>query len=331
MRGLLPPNLGLARDLLTQRGPLSPEDLAAALRDSGVVLGPPRLAGLPERFPDAFGRDDMGRLIIPALRVAPEPPTAHAFFKGEAEVEAEREGNGAPAWLTVAAAPPIAVSDLVVLAAGPLRNEHETVRDFAVIRPHDTGSAYLPGDSDQVGLLQKQTQGASAAVGFGLSDLSSSPFAAITAALPSVLIDLRLLALLHEPARPASRLSELCATLGVTYRDGLLDQAQATAECLRALLAKVDPADGSWRLACACLVAGGLDLARILPDTPLPQGPTEGLSCATDPLLTPPAVSSAPSGARDAVRQVLSHLDELGFTARRSQAEMARAIAEVTA
>ncbi|MEU0553262.1 RecQ family ATP-dependent DNA helicase [Dactylosporangium sp. NPDC006015] len=319
---MLPPNLGLARDLLTQRGPLSPEDLAAALRDSGIVLGPPRLAGLPERFPDAFGRDDMGRLIIPTLRVAPEPPTPP-------DVPTEAEGDGMPAWLTVAAAPPIAVSDLVVLAAGPLRNEHETVRDFAVIRLDDTSSACLPGDGDQAGPLRKLAEGASAAVGFGLSDLPTSPYAALTAALPSALIDLRLLALLHEPARPASRLSDLCATLGVTYGDGLLDQAQAAAECLRALLAKVDPADASWRLARACLVAGGLDLARVLPDVPLPQGATDGLSCATDPLLTPPAVSSAPSGARDAVRQVLAHLDKLGFTARRSQEEMARAIAEV--
>src|SRR5690606_23533877 len=65
---VLPPNVAAARDLLSQRA-MSADDLAAALKETGVVVAARRLESLPERFPDVFARTDDGLLSLHSLRL----------------------------------------------------------------------------------------------------------------------------------------------------------------------------------------------------------------------------------------------------------------------
>jgi ATP-dependent DNA helicase RecQ len=170
---LLPPNLGLVRDLLTQRGPLSPEDLATALRDNGVVLGPLRLAALPERFPNSFGRDEAGRLTIPAVRLSPDEAD-------EANVASEDSDEARPAWWAVTLPRPIALDDLVVLVAGSPCEEQDAVRDLAAIRMCDDSGIYLPAGSEQTDALRQFADGVAGVVVYAVSASSSSPLVGLT-------------------------------------------------------------------------------------------------------------------------------------------------------
>ncbi len=141
-------------------------------------------------------------------------------------------------------------------------------------------------------------------------------------------VDLRQLALLHDPALPGADAAELCENLGVAYdRADDLSRVRAVADCLRLLLDKIDAADPSWSLARACLVAGGLALARLV-DCPPPGVVENGLIPLPDPLLRGDSQAEHRS-AGDAVRAGLGGLADLGYASRPSQQEMARTVADV--
>ncbi|GAA1817459.1 RecQ family ATP-dependent DNA helicase [Planosporangium flavigriseum] len=301
---LLPSNLELARELIVAGGPMPPEELAAALRENGVVFAAQRLAKLPDRYPDAFAFDERGQLTIPAQD------------HGVEQDEITERDDDTPAWQRVQRPPAIALADLVVVVTEPPTADQPGV-DIAAFRLRDSNTVLIPAGPGQAAALQHFTAGAHGYVHLGKT--GEAP--------PGPLIDLRLLALLDEPSRPSQRLSDLCGALGVEMGDGLIDQAHAIAECLRILVEKADLSDASWRLATACLVAGGSDLIRVLPDEPLPREATDGIECAADPLLT--NIGEAPSTAYEAVRQVFSRLADFGYAPRRSQREMADTVAGV--
>ncbi|WP_203935883.1 RecQ family ATP-dependent DNA helicase [Planosporangium mesophilum] len=312
MGRLLPPNLELARELLSARGSLSPDELAAALRDSGVVLSAARLAKLPDRYPDAFALDERGHLVL---------PDSHRDAENDhADESAGAEDSEGPAWLRVERPPAISIEDLVFIAT------RQPAADVAALRLRDGRAVLIPGGPAQAAKVREFADGADGVVCYGAVPDGST----VLADLPGALIDLRLLALLDKPDRPCRRLSELCAALGVELRDGLVEAARATAECLRILVEKSDLSDVSWRLAAACLVAGGSDLVRVLPAVPLPREATDGIECAVDPLLAlPETATHAPGTAYEAVRDAFARLGDFGYAPRRSQREMADTVAGV--
>jgi ATP-dependent DNA helicase RecQ len=317
----LRPNERRTRDLLGERGPQTPQELATALKGIGVSLPAERLAALPDRLPATFAWDSERRLTLVA-ELLPDQPAADATHD---------EPTG-PAWLSRGHQPPIDPADLVVAAAGPSTPNGGPSRDIALLRLRDSGTILLPAGTDQIASARAFAGDAAAAVGYDLSPRPDGPFAALLPGLPNLIVDLRELALLQDPARPATDLATLATALDLppTATD-LIGQAQTTAACLRELLERVDATEDSWRLAIACLVAGEAPLARLLPTTELPSTPTDALGCATDPLLqpAPPPDGTAPAtDAYSAVRQTFSNLKALGFTERRSQREMAEAVAQ---
>ncbi|MGC5021335.1 RecQ family ATP-dependent DNA helicase [Micromonospora sp. DT47] len=306
----MPPNLMAVSDLLLQRGPLSPEDVSTVLRDSGIVLAASRLAKLPERFPHAFVLDEQGKLGLPRQSVtASDSEPAHRPVPPIA-----------PAWRAVIPPRTIALTEIAVVS-GP-----SPAGDLAVALMRDGQCQIFPAGGDQIAQVRRFTAGARGVVGHAL-DWSKLP-AGVSAALPEVRVDLRLLALLQEPTRPSARLGELCAALDVVREtDDLRGEALAVAGCLRAVMAQVDPSDSSWHLARACLAVAGSDVARLLPDAPPPDSVRDGLVCRPDPLLEPRGTSYR--SAVEAVRGVFGRLTERGYAARPSQREMSTAVAEV--
>ncbi|WP_446209839.1 RecQ family ATP-dependent DNA helicase [Micromonospora sp. IBSANI012] len=310
---MLPPNLTAASDLLLQRGPLPPEEVARILRDGGIVVAAARLAKLPERFPDAFVLDEQGRIGVPR-QSAPVAETRPV----------EPRPASVPAWRRAEPATPVSLADCVVVAVGDGQASSTAAGNIAVVRLSDGQCRLFPSGVDQAALLREFTAGAACAVGHDV-DRWQLP---VVAALPSARVDLRLLALLQEPTRPADRLGELCAALGVAREsDDLGGDALAAAQCLRVITDQLDVADASWQLTRACLAAAGSDVVRLLPHAAMPQRVRDGLRCAPDPLLEP--VGEGHRSAGEAVRHVFDRLTERGYAARPSQQEMARAVGEV--
>ncbi|WFE35096.1 RecQ family ATP-dependent DNA helicase [Micromonospora sp. WMMD975] len=308
----LPPNIAVAGEVIAQRGPMTPGEVADVLRASGIVLSPARLANLPCRFPAAFVLDEQGRLCVPpTVPVEPEQPAAPPAA-----------GSSGLAWRQVVHPVGITSADVVVVV--PHRPADDAVH-LAALRMRDGACrAFDPEQRDEV---RQFTATASAVVGFGLTAWSRLP-ADVVECLPARRIDLRVLALLHEPTRPTGTLGEVCAALGVEYRrGGEHEQAQTIAACLWALDGRADPADSSWQLARACLVAGGSDIALLLPEDSMPPTVADALVCAPDPLLT--SAGDSPATAVDAVRDVFGRLGEQGYAARPAQREMSAAVAHV--
>jgi ATP-dependent DNA helicase RecQ len=206
-----------------------------------------------------------------------------------------RRPDDQPAWWRVPAPSPINPADLVVLHGG------------AAVRLGDGAVRYPVGDDDPL------LTGAAGVVTYGhAGDL-----------------DLRLLALLDDPTRPAERVGELADALGLAQPEpGPATDAVLIAECLRLLLDKIDGAEPSWRLATACLVAGGLGWARVIPNDSMPRTAADGLNCAPDPLLAMPD-EAAHRTAAEAVHRALGRLGELGYSHRPAQNEMTRTVAAV--
>ncbi|MGN9911102.1 RecQ family ATP-dependent DNA helicase [Phytohabitans sp. LJ34] len=315
---------------MSDRGPLLIEDLATALRQAGVILSTQRLANLPQRYPEVFAFDGAGRLVAgyqlaQARRAGEDAPEAEDPVPEHATQVDSDEPTG-HAWHEVPAPAPLQLDDIVVLHVA---DAAEGLVDIGAVRMRDGATAALSTGPGQSEALRQFVDGSAAVVGYGLDRVVTNADD-LAAALPAVRIDLRMLALLHSPGHSSAGLSELCATLAIGLEGGgIVAQARAAADCVRILTEKVDHSDPSWQLARACLVAGGSDLARLVPAGSLPADASEGLRCADDPLLSPPAQAPEHRSAREGVRHVLSRLDELAFTPRRSQQEMAAAVAEV--
>lgn len=362
--GVLPRNVAAVRDFLVQRGPQAPDELDRGLRDAGVVMPASRLAALAERFPDSFVLDGDGRLAVATPDLAAGEGAESGSGEGSQLGDDPGPGEDIPAWLRCQGPEPIAPHDVVVVVA-ELRGTDGAVPACALLRLRDGETCVLAG-GDQAAAARAFSAGARAAVGLGLDTRVSrtwdtlaaadevaadphsddeDPFSAVIDGLPPVRVDLRALALLDDPSRPVSGIDQLSAALGVARPPGqagrsadngqaadLLGRAHAAAACLGTLLERFDPDDPSWVLARACLVAGGAPIAALLPDAPLPDGVDDGLRPATDSLLHPSESAEpeyAVKDARGGVRHVFSRLEALEFTARRSQQEMAQAVAEV--
>jgi ATP-dependent DNA helicase RecQ len=206
--------------------------------------------------------------------------------------------DAGPAWARVPTPAPITVDELAVL--------HHGGGTFAVARLRDGAARVFTTDDADV---REFLTGVVAVVGHGAPAVD----------LPGEYVDLRLLELLHDPAGVADPLPGLEPLAGVAV----------LADRLRSLLDESDRTDASWALARACLVAGGSPLARILPGGLLPAGPTDGLTCADDPLLTLPGEQLPHRSAAEAVRYGLGLLTALGYATRPAQQEMARSVADV--
>ncbi|MFI1996075.1 RecQ family ATP-dependent DNA helicase [Actinoplanes sp. NPDC020271] len=204
-----------------------------------------------------------------------------------------------PAWFQVPMADPLGIDDLVA------------VHGDAAARLADgvCGSFHQVGVDDRIGVVT-----------FGeVADRSSG-----------VRLDLRLLALLEDPTRPADTLGELCEALGMAAPGpGSMEQATAVANCLQLIWKKIDLSDPSWSLARGCMAAAGNDWAMILSETPLPAAPADGLACRDDPLLVPISGEQPYRTSGEAVRAGLEKMRELGYADRAPQQEMARAVADV--
>jgi ATP-dependent DNA helicase RecQ len=318
----LPANIAAVRDLLTERA-MTAAELQPALREQGIVISATRLETLPDKYPEVFHRDASGRLTVHTLKFDDTD---------EPDDETEAVHDDVPPWLLTAPPEPLELNELVVLVS----EVSGDVTNVGYVRLSDGRASCLADDGHLVAALKSATDGVGGVVCFG-STWSTHPLAGPLHQLGLPVIDLRLLALLDAPSRPRTTFGDLCVDLQVRLGDGgLLDQARAAADCLRLLLDRLDPADPSWRLAYACLVAGQNDLARLLTRVPLPDHPTSGLRCAPDPLLVPPTESAEAfastnawePGARAAVRHVFANLDRLGFAPRRQQREVSQAIAE---
>ncbi|MET8372134.1 RecQ family ATP-dependent DNA helicase [Micromonospora sp. DT68] len=306
--------------MIAQRGPLTPDEIADALRESGIVLPAARLAKLPERFPSAFVIDDHDRLSHPPRPSGSAGPDA-------ASATAQVVDEAGFAWNRVDPPAATLLEDLVVVVPGTSAHQQA---ELAVVRMRGGEARIFSASPNRSDDIRDFLVGAAGLVGYCLNgDRWSHLPGEIDRCLPDLRADLRILALLHEPNRPTSRMSEMCAVFGVEQGNGdPLGDALALAACLRVLVSRIDGSDASWQVARACLVAGGSDLARLLPEAPMPVNIRDVLSCAPDPLLEP--VGGAQSGtAADAVRQVFSQLGERGYAARPSQREMAGAVAEV--
>ncbi|MEU4772680.1 RecQ family ATP-dependent DNA helicase [Micromonospora sp. NPDC023644] len=311
---VMPPNLMAASDVLMQRGPLPPEEVATLLRADGIVVAAARLAKLPQRFPDAFVLDDQGRLGVPA-QAAPASD----------EQPEPRHQVRAPAWRC--ATPPITIplADCVVIAVA-FASDTVAEADVAAVRMGDGQCRVFPRTADGVAELGTFVAGAACVVAHDV-DWSQVPQDAVEQ-LPDVRIDLRLLALLQDPTRPGVRLRELCTALGVTPTSGdLAGDARATADCLHALMDRIDGSEPSWQLTRACLAAAQLPVARLLPHGSLPERARDAVTCAQDPLLKP--LGDGYRSASEAVRQVFGRLTDRGYATRPSQHEMSTAVAEV--
>ncbi|MEH0934252.1 RecQ family ATP-dependent DNA helicase [Micromonospora psammae] len=305
--------------MIAERGPLTPDEIVDVLRESGIVLTVARLAKLPGRFPSAFMLDDQGRLSLPPR------PTGSVEHGSTTQTVPD---NAALAWHRVEPPRLMPLADLVVVV--PWRSARDDMLKLAVVRLRDGESRVFSEGPDRPGSVREFIAGAAGVVGYRLtSRLWSELPDDLADLLPASRSDLRILALLHQPTRPGGRLSEVCAALGVEQGDdGPLGEALAVAACLRVLVSTVDRSDPSWQLARACLVAGGSELARLLPEAPLPQNVRDVLSCASDSLLAP-VDGPQYRTATDAVRQVFSQLGERGYAARPSQREMAEAVGGV--
>ncbi|MGR6320061.1 RecQ family ATP-dependent DNA helicase [Micromonospora soli] len=314
----MPPNLTAASDLLLQRGPLPPEEISTLLRANGIVLAPARLAKLPQRFPNAFVLDDQGRLAVPSQTGAEAPSQTE-------DESPEPPGRSAvPAWRKTSLPAPIALTNCVVIAVG---QSPGVDGELAAVRMSDGKFEHFPAVAERPEELRTFVAEAACVVGHGI-DWSQLP-QQVREGLPDVRVDLRLLALVQDPTRPAERLGELCTALGVVVPSGddPADDAAAAAECLAALIHRIEPSEPSWQLTRACLAAAGSAVARLLPDGLLPERARDGVTCAQDPLLQP--LGDEFRSAGEAVRQVFGRLTEWGYATRPAQHEMSVAVAEV--
>ncbi|MEV5693053.1 RecQ family ATP-dependent DNA helicase [Micromonospora globbae] len=315
---VMPPNLTAASELLLQRGPLPPEEVSTLLRANGIVVAPARLAKLPQRFPGAFVLDDQGRLAVPVQPVAEEAsPVADSRPEPSSRPTV-------PAWRSTTLPAPIALTDCIVIAVdhssggavdptvAAVRMSDGERRLFTVAQPSED--------------LRRFAAGGACVVGYGI-DWSQLPQGVLDG-LPAVRVDLRMLALVQDPTRPADGLVELCAALDVVPSgDDLVGRAGAAADCLAALMRRIEGSEPSWQLTRACLAAAGSSVARLLPDGALPKHAQDGVTCARDPLLQP--LPGEFRSAGEAVRQVFGRLTEQGYAARPTQHEMSVAVSEV--
>lgn len=314
---VLPPNVAAAREILSHTGAMSPVDLAAALRNDGVVVPARRLESLPVRFPDVFIRTDDGLI------------GTHAFHVEDTS-SAEPMSGPSPDLLALVRPedPPIMIDDVVVLAVGSI----EPVSPARIAAVHMRDGRTVVTSTDQYAELTSLLRHADAFAGFGVATASLPD--AVRASTPPGVMDLRHLALLEDPTRPRATLEELCRDLDVAMgSDQLADQARAAAECLRILVHRIEATihapDESWPLARACLSAGGHHLARLLHAVPFPPSSTDGLRCADDPLARPGGHRRTSGNGGEHVRHVFAQLATLGYQNRPQQHEAARAVAGV--
>lgn len=332
---LLPPNLQRAWELLSETGPLTAAELRQLLRQDGIVLAGDRIDALPHRHPTAFAALADGRL------------EATTQLDIDLEVEAT---DPAPLVLPhVQAVDPLRVAIIDIETTGLDRN-HDDIWEIAAVlldesdqfvcRVATEDDTALPPVDKGVSILSPanaierlsdfiataEAIGGQAVAEFDLPFLAATAErAGVTFTPPSPTVDLIELSTLVLPGMPTRRLGDICVELDIAFEPHrALSDATATAEAIRALLARVDPADPSWALALACLALAGHPLSRLLPAPSAIPSLEDALRPADDPLCAPAAGRSW-SSAREAGALGLKALEgeRSGFRVRSSQREMA--------
>lgn len=314
---LLPPNLELALAELVRRGPLAGWELVNALHEQGIRLSLDRVESLPDRYADYFGRDDQGRLV-PAVATASE----------STEDDAATAPSEALPWTALPRPTPADPERLLVLTTTPGTADNQI--EAVLFRPWDDAVFRHLGPDDDADLVAFCDR-ASGVTGYGLRTVPAlvQSLATLGESLPGARIDVLELSLLTHPSLVGRALSDLCEELGRSLpTTDPVDYARAVAGALVDLLAQVDPDEPSWRLTLGCLLAGGSDLVRVLPDGELPATIEEALQCRPDSLLTGP-FPSHPTSAVPAARGTWEALEATGLSRRHSQHEMASAISAV--
>ena len=328
---------------------MSFEDLAAVLRNEGIVFPSARLRSLSTTFPDLFETHDNGSL---SARLAGVEDGGSAEDDQSLQ---DTDGVG-EWWAEPTAVNRIDLSDVVVvdIETTGLDAQQDAIWELGAVNlgsgEHWSARVQVEPESEagtpplglgEVASPLGDALGALAAfvgnrvmAGHNVADFDV-PFLKAQAARaglcwepPARVLDSLPLSILSRPELPTHGLGDLCREFQVPLLGAhrALADAVATAEVIRRILAEVDPRDPSWALAAGCLARAGSLWPALMPDFAPLEAIADGLIPADDPLALPDQ-TGVPIRSLPQAFEALRRADQ-NIETRSGQREMAEAVAE---
>ena len=333
MTAQIPINVLRIESILQSHGPMTLDDLSAALAAEGIALNAERLKATADRFAEHLFLTDQGLIDVSSSwdrhdeARSQTPPTTNP------SLEASRGANQHPSG---DAQVPIAWDTVLVIDLSRDRANSPKILSAVVGRHSSRWPANTPQElADALRALSVFAREYGAIAMAGWQNHSHHALAAAADDLTDCLelaqlwrlpyADVALLSVLADPTLAQRDLNDTSLGSGPEHKQN--SRAQTISDLAAAIMDQIDASEPSWALAINALATSGNIWGRILPRVLAPR-PHDTLVCARDPLLQRADGIEAFTTARGVEVLAREFPNKLGKSMRPQQLEMALAVAE---